>query len=185
MAEVKQGVIGNLEEEESVKKPKRKKRQIKKMGLNINSMMDIMTIILVFLIKSYSTNPVNVTPTDDLQIPTSMAKLQPEDAVPITVTKRSITVNDDMVVEVKDYKIEPQHKRDGADGFFIDPLFEALSIEMEKQKEIARFNKAQEFRGLSMIIMDSDVPCRLLTEVMYTAGQAQFSNFKFVVVQDG
>jgi biopolymer transport protein ExbD len=42
-------------------------------GLNITSMMDMMTIILVFLLKSYSTDDPGVAPSDDLAIPISTA----------------------------------------------------------------------------------------------------------------
>ena len=38
------------------------RRQSDDAGLNITSMMDMMTIILVFLLKSYSTDDVSVAP---------------------------------------------------------------------------------------------------------------------------
>ena len=40
-------------------------------GLNITSMMDMMTIILVFLLKSYSTQDISVAPSEDLELPVS------------------------------------------------------------------------------------------------------------------
>ena len=61
--------------------------------LNITSLMDIMTIILVFLLKSYSTEEITVTPSEDLSLPNSSARLKPELAVNAVVTKASITVD--------------------------------------------------------------------------------------------
>ena len=47
-------------------------------GLNITSMMDMMTIILVFLLKSYSTQDISVAPSEDLELPVSTVKKAPE-----------------------------------------------------------------------------------------------------------
>ena len=55
--------------------------------LNITSLMDIMTIILVFLLKSYSTEEITVTPSEDLSLPNSTASLKPELAINTVVTK--------------------------------------------------------------------------------------------------
>ena len=49
--------------------------------LNITSMMDMMTIILVFLLKSYQTDDISVTPSDDLMIPVSTSLKPPKLAV--------------------------------------------------------------------------------------------------------
>jgi biopolymer transport protein ExbD len=52
---------------------KKARRQEVDTSLNINSMMDMMTIILVFLLKSYSASDVSVAPSDDLTLPFSLA----------------------------------------------------------------------------------------------------------------
>ncbi|MEL6347959.1 MAG: biopolymer transporter ExbD, partial [Myxococcota bacterium] len=73
--------------------PKKARRQNVDADLNINSMMDMMTIILVFLLKSYSTSDVSIAPSDDLQLPTSSAKKAPELAVNMVVTKNQLVVD--------------------------------------------------------------------------------------------
>lgn len=154
-------------------------------GLTVTSLMDILTIILVFLLKSYSANPVNITQSDVLKLPVSSAHLTPEEAVPVAITQRNILVSDKPVAEVTDGKVDPSVKRGGANGYFINPLFDALNNEADKQKRIAKHNSAQQFKGLALIIADKKTPYRLLNEVLYTAGQAQFGQFKFAVVQGG
>jgi hypothetical protein len=54
-----------------------KRRQMEGGALNINSMMDMMTIILVFLIDSYGNNPIQVKAGPDLVIPRSTSELAP------------------------------------------------------------------------------------------------------------
>ena len=46
-------------------------------GLNITSMMDMMTIILVFLLKSYSTQDISIAPSEDLELPVSTVRRHP------------------------------------------------------------------------------------------------------------
>lgn len=163
---------------------RKKPRSLEEAGeLTITSLMDILTILLVFLLKSYSANPVNITMGDNLQLPSSTARIEPEEAVPIGITKRQILVNDQAVAEVVDGKVDVSAKRDGEQGYFIEPLFDALNKEADKQKRIAKVNTAQEFKGMALVIADEETNYRLLNEVLYTAGQAQFSQFKFAVIK--
>ena len=68
---------------------RRKKKQrdlIKPEPLSINSLMDIMTILLVFLIKSYSSDPVTLKQTEDLKPPFSSSTLKPDPSTTMTLT---------------------------------------------------------------------------------------------------
>ena len=49
--------------------------------LNITSMMDMFTIILVFLLKSYSTEDSSVASSGDLELPISTTMVKPKLAV--------------------------------------------------------------------------------------------------------
>ena len=151
-------------------------------GLAITSLMDAMTIILCFLLKSVGAEPINIVQSDDLMIPRSTTELEPEDTVPITVSARGILVGDSAVVEVKDGQVDASRKKGGESGMMIIPLFDKLTEEMNHQKNIAKM-AGHEFKGLATIVAHKDTPYRLLTEVMYTAGQAEFANFKFAVVK--
>lgn len=164
-------------------KSKKKRRDDEVGPLTITSLMDILTILLVFLLKSYSTNPVNVTQGEDMQLPDSSSLIEPEEAVPIAITQKQVLVDDQPVADLIDGAVDPSTKRDGETGYFITPLFDALSENAEKQKRIAKHNASQEFKGLALVIADRDTKYRLLNEVLYTAGQAQFSQFKFAVIK--
>jgi len=67
----------------------------------------------------------------------------------------------------------------------ITPLFKELKEDVQKQKKIAKYNPSAAFKGEVTIVADQDMSFRLLSEVMYTAGQAEFSKFKFAVVKKG
>ncbi len=167
--------------EEGFKKRRKKKELDEPEGLSINSLMDIMTIILVFLLKSYSTNPVSLKAAEDLKPPMSSTMIIPQESTAITITLNNLLVNDDPVLEIENGVVAESDRSSG--GFLIDPLFQKLQEEVDHQKRVAKFNKSAGFTEIVTIISDRHVPFSLLSQVMYTAGQATFSKFKFLVVQ--
>jgi biopolymer transport protein ExbD len=148
--------------------------------LNIVAMMDIMTIILVFLIRSYSASSITMTSSEDLRPPASTTRIVPKDTIAITVTPKAILVGDRRRVV-----LGPGMQVNAADarGKLILPLDEALKKEVEKLKHIAERNPNAPFNREVAIIGDKRVPYELLSAVLYTAGQSQLENFRFVVLQ--
>lgn len=174
----------NYEQDILMKKKgsKIKKRNEAPPSINITSLMDILTIMLVFLLKSYATDPVNITPGSDLDIPKSSSLLSPAATVVVTVSKSAIVVDNQPVLVIKDGKVEASQKRGGEDGYFIIPLNKVLVDAAEKKRRLATVNSSLKNDGLCTIVMDKETPYRLLTEIMYTAGQAEFSNYKFAAI---
>ena len=80
---------------------KKQRRGDNEAGLTITSMMDMMTIILVFLLKSYSTEDISVAPSDDLIIPVSSAKKAPKLAVNLVVSRMEIVVDGGWVLDLE------------------------------------------------------------------------------------
>ncbi|MFO7735566.1 MAG: biopolymer transporter ExbD [bacterium] len=174
--------------EEEVLKRKREARKSKddkegKAGeIEMHSLMDILTILLVFLLKSYATDPINIEPSSDLDIPKSTAQLRPVATVSVTVSKSTIVVDNQPVMSIKDGKVDASEKRGGGDGYFIEPLHKVLTDAGEKKRKLASINPNVKFDGICTLVMDREIPYRLLTEIMYTAGQAEFQKFKFAVI---
>ncbi len=181
--------IGDLSEfkstgEEFSLRNRRKAKRLEDVGpLTITSLIDILTVLLMFLIKSYSATPVNITMSDELTLPDSSALLEPEDAVPIAVTTRQILVNDRAVATIQGGKVEAAHKDGGDEGYLIRPLRDALAEEAEHQRRIASHNIAQDFTGTALLIAHRDTSFRVISEVLYSAGQAEFSQFRFTVIK--
>jgi biopolymer transport protein ExbD len=149
--------------------------------LNINSMMDIMVIILVFLLKSYGDEPLKVQ-AEDLKAPSSMAELKPKDMTTITITQKAILVDDKKAVDVKQGSIDKSQKKGGENALLIQPLFEELNQSVKKKKREKELMR-QKYEPTATIIADQAIPYRLVTEVMYTAGQAELSQFKIAVIK--
>jgi len=153
--------------------------------LNIVAMMDMMTIILVFLLKSYQASTLNVNMGADLTIPASTTQLHPQENINISISQTVLTVNDRAVLPLRGGAI-PVEAKEGkrAEAFYVGPIFDALKKEVDKQKYIAQFNKDVPFAGRVNVIADKKITYRTLMEVLYTAGQAELGEYKFMVMKN-
>lgn len=148
--------------------------------LNITAMMDMMTIILVFLIKSFSSSTVAMTASEDIHPPVSTTRQTPKDTIALTITPKSILVGEKHVLSLNNGQIPA----DALSGRTIIPVDQALKKEVEKLKYIAARNPAAPFSHEVSVIGDRKVPYDLLLSVLYTAGQNELENYRFVVIQD-
>src|SRR5512139_3902315 len=153
--------------------------------LNIVAMMDMMTIILVFLLKSYQASAINVNMSEHLAIPASTTQLHPQENITVTVSMKEVAVNDRAVLRVDDGVI-PAAAKEGAraDAFYVGVVYDALKREVDKQKYIAQYNKDAPFTGRVNVVADKKIPYRTLMEVLYTAGQAELGEYKFMVMKN-
>jgi biopolymer transport protein ExbD len=153
--------------------------------LNIVAMMDMMTIILVFLLKSYQASAINVNMSADLSIPESTTQLHPQENITVTLSMREVAVNDRRVVPIEGGLI-PATAKEGAraDAFYVGAVHDALKKEVDKQKYIAQYNKAAPFTGRINVVADKKIPYRTLMDVLYTAGQAELGEYKFMVLKN-
>jgi biopolymer transport protein ExbD len=150
--------------------------------LNITPMMDMMTILLVFLLKQFSVQAAAASMADGLQLPQSKIETTRPLAVNITVTQNSVLVEGDAVAPVRNGGVDASLKRDGANGFYITPLVDTLQKHANRLKKIAIIGGTQ-FDHTAMIMVDKSTPYRLLTEILYSCGQAEFSNYHLVVIK--
>src|SRR5262245_28828549 len=150
--------------------------------LNITPMMDMMTIILVFLLKSFSSSTTTITFDENLQVPKSETQLKPKLAVTLTVTKKVILVEGDAVAPVNAGRVDPTVKRDGENGYYITPLAEILEKHNKREKKVAELT-GQPFDAQLMLVADQTTPYRLLTEIIYSCGQAGYANYRPLVLK--
>lgn len=143
-------------------------------GLNITSMTDMFTILLVFLLQTYSTNDVPIDPVDGLRLPTSTTDRNPVDGIKISLSPTELKFDKVKIANVQNKMIESS-AIDKNDSNFIKPLFD----------ELQKFNKENEKStkiGKVLFQADQDLPYGVIRKVMYTASMAGFPNLKMVTV---
>ncbi len=161
------------------KRDKRRNRVEDKPGLLINSLMDAFTIILCFLLKSFGSDPVMIKESDDMKLPTTTSKTELEAAVVIGISKKSIQVDNEKAADIINGVVDESQKEDGADGLIINPLLTMLQEKVTHLRLIAQ-QTGSEFKAMALVVADKKTNYRLITEVLYTAGRAEFTKFKFV-----
>jgi biopolymer transport protein ExbD len=178
-----------LEEEKKKRVFRRRRRKVREAAgeikeLNIVAMMDMMTILLVFLLKSYQASTINVNTGEHLSIPVSTTQLHPQENITITVSTDELAVNDRKVLDLQAGAIRTRDKEGGKeDAFYVGALYDALKREVDKQKYIAQFNKNAPFSGRVNVVADKKIAYRTLMDVLYTAGQAELGEYKFMVLK--
>lgn len=143
--------------------------------LQITSLVDIMTILLVFLIMSFSTEGEVVTVSNDLALPESTAKKKPELALKISISKNDIMVEGQKIATLSDLS--------GSDELNVPELEALLSDRKETTERIARNSTNVSFKGEVLIEADRKIQYKTLQKIMFTCGQIGFSNFSLLVLK--
>lgn len=150
--------------------------------IQITSMVDMFVILLVFLLKTYSTSPVNITPKQGLLIPESSSTTDPVDVVKLVVSQDAVFVEDKKVLDL-DHGRLPAAVMDANDPSFIKSLFTALDERAKLAKSISKVNDSFEFDGKVLMQADRALNYELLQKVMYTSMMAGYADVKLAVAQ--
>ncbi len=152
-----------------------------KADISINSLLDVMSVILVFLLKSYTSSSVILKQSKELVPPFSNSTLAAEDSTAVTITLKDILLQDKPIVQLENGKV--QERDTSQAGMLIEPLFSALQDEVQHQRKIEARNPKAPFKGIMTIIADRNVPSPIIMQAMYTAGLAEYGKFKFLLVK--
>src|SRR5438093_1207259 len=104
--------------------------------LNITAMMDMMSILLVFLLKQFAAEQASLNLSDSLQLPKSSSPIKPTPSVNVTVTTNAIIIEGDPVVSVRAGAVDPGAKRDGPNGYYITPVEDTLQKHANRLKKL-------------------------------------------------
>jgi hypothetical protein len=99
--------------------------------------------------------------------------------VAVTITPRHVIVNAKKVLDLVNGQVPPN----ALQGRLVVPLDQALKKEVDKLKFIAERNPDAPFNRELSVIGDRQVPYDLLLTILYTAGQNELENYRFVVLQ--
>lgn len=157
--------------------------------LNITAMLDMMTIILVFLLKSMSQSSASLPQSGDLTMPKSVLTTEAsQEGVAVLISKSSIIVDDKVVATVPadaTHGLEGKYKRSGPTDLYVVPLANALQSWRERDRAVRTALGKDATSSEAIVIADANTPYRLLTEVLFTLGQTEFAKFHLMVLQAG
>ncbi|UCG38029.1 MAG: biopolymer transporter ExbD [bacterium] len=144
--------------------------------LNITSMLDMFTILIIFLLKSYSAEGLILTIPADLFLPFSTTQSSPEPGLVVELSRTTMVV-DGRVLSVDLAAAE------ASEALLIPELYDVLMARARQYEEISAVNPDVDFTGRLVLEGDRDIPFSLLKKVLYTCGQAGFINQSLAVFQ--
>jgi biopolymer transport protein ExbD len=149
------------------------------MSLQITSMADIFTILLVFLLKSYSTSALAIQPSKGLALPQAQAEEQAVEALKIMVSESSIEVEGQPVATLDHFAFDAKDLQNGAS----QTLNQALEKERKRQLLIAQANSDVKVDSKIIVVADQHVPYSTLKTVLASAALQGYTDFKLAVAK--
>lgn len=150
-------------------------------GLNITSMTDMFTILLVFLLQTYSTSQVQIDPVAGVNLPKSTTDANPVESLKLSLSATELKLGDRSLASLKNADFAGADV-DPNDTNFILPLFRELE-RISKENTAKADKKAPEIEeGKILLQADQDLSYAVLRKVMYTASMAGFPKLKLATV---
>ncbi len=153
-------------------KPQVKQNQT--FSLNITSMTDMFTILLVFLLQNFAAGEAQIQAVENVRLPTSNTEKNPVNGIQISLSPRELKMDQTTLAKVENQDIAGANL-DPHDPSFIKPLFEKLN-----QLNLEAKSKNLKNSGQVLLLADQDLPYSLIRKVMYTASMAGFPNLKLI-----
>lgn len=157
---------------------RRKKETV--FDIDITSLLDILTIMLVFLLQSYNSSGVTINVPKGIELPRSASETLNNFGVNVQVSKTHIWVDD---VEVLNAETTDSSQIYDEEGRRIISLYNELVKIKETIKASEKLSPdAKKFSGVVNLVVDKTIKYNYLKRVMYTCANAGYKEFKFVVM---
>jgi biopolymer transport protein ExbD len=133
----------------------------------LTSLVDVMAIILIFLIKTFSTEGNIVTPSSDLELPVSTSVKKPTPRWSIEISRSAVMSEGAFITSTAGFA--------QGDSLLMPQLFKWLRT-MRRLRD--------DTTAKALIQCDKEVPYAIVKKVMYTCSKAKFTDFSVLVIQE-
>ncbi|MBN2037652.1 MAG: biopolymer transporter ExbD [Chitinispirillaceae bacterium] len=152
----------------------------KSTGLIITSLIDFFTIVVIYLMKSYSAEGSIMTNADNLVLPNSISTTKPKEVhVQVAATSDMILIDNNPVVPTEDVRKIPQD----AHNPVIPQLEQKLKIAKKLEEDQVKLGAANIIEGTATIQIDKNVEFDVLYKVMHTCASVGYMKMNFAVME--
>lgn len=156
---------------------KRRPGQTGEMSLQITSMADVFTILLIFLLKGYASDAATVQPTAGMSIPSAMGSANLQESLKVEVAQDAILVDGAPVVTLQTFGV-----RSNEDW---KALNDKLAQSRAKQELIAAQNPDVAKSAKLLLVADGRAPWPVLRETLRIAQANGYNEPQLAVVRKG
>ena len=145
-------------------------------GLTLTSMMDILTTLLFFVLKSYVSGGEVTVPPPGVTLPRSNVSADMRSSVVVAIDHNDIMMGGERVASVKDVVANEE--------LLIAPLAARLGEARDQMDDLdRRRGEAPKSARLATIQGDADIEFRVLQRVMYTLDRSGFPDIALAVLK--
>ena len=145
--------------------------------LMITSMMDMFTIILIFLLFQFSEKPETLHMMEDIELPTSSAKMEHTETIQLVLTQNGLHINDDLIARVKKGNVvglDPQKPKASV-------LYQRLQ---EQFAQTVKNSDEKQPKDHILLLCDKRHSFKTINEIVKIAALAGYPNFQFAVLKE-
>jgi len=153
----------------ALRKVRRARKQTAVASINLVSMIDIFTILIIYLLVN--TAAVQIVGAEQVDLPKSIAVEPPRENVSIILTTDDVLVDGEAVMKVADIR---------KDGPAVIPELKQALLSVSPLSHAQRDN-ADEEGGEVNILADKSIEYALLKKIMTTAADSQFAKISLGV----
>lgn len=135
----------------------------------MTSLIDILTLLLVFLIQSFNAEGNLITPSADLQLPLSASQVSPKPVLSLEITNTHVIGDGKKLAAITSFA--------SSDSLLINSVYAWLAHKKTVSKTAVQKQPV-------IIQCDRAVPFNIVKRVMYTCSKAGFSEFSVLVVEE-
>lgn len=147
----------------------------KDIGLNITSMMDMFTIMLVFMLKNFAAEGNIVTNADNLVLPYSESKKSPEEVhVAMNCSHDWVIIDNEPVVPTPTVKNQ--------DDAVVSKIKEKLDHCMAQEEKMVRIGAINRVKGIIIIQIDKNMGFDIVYKLMASCGAAGYNDIRLAVM---
>lgn len=143
--------------------------------LSLTSLIDIFTVLLLFLLKSLVVGGAVVTPFPGVNLPPSSSTASFKESPVLVVTRDHVVVDGTSACPTSDVLNSERLK--------IDPVEAALAEVRARSERLAEKSAARKFEGKLIVQADEAIPFHVLQKIMYTSQTVGFYDITLAVIQ--
>jgi len=144
-------------------------------SLILTSLMDILTVLVLFLLKSFVIEGEVISPVPGVSLPESSSNTAPQSSIVIAIFNDSVMLNGEVVASVS--------RSVSSGDLLIAPLADKLDAARAQSAEIARLRGTpEEFKGKVSIQGDREIDFAILQRVMYTCSVSGYEQISLAVI---
>jgi biopolymer transport protein ExbD len=152
---------------------KKKKKISEDMTLQITSMADIFTILLVFLLKSYSTSISTLSPVANTRLPQALTKGETvRDTLKMEISPRSVLIDEKSVIKLERFAFPPGEVT--AEG----KAATVFRVLLEQRSHLPNPNVEPNL----LVLADENTPYSTIKPLLASAAQAGFVDLQLVAI---